>query len=249
MKPDKRLLATVLPLTYIGLAVFILHTSIAAVLLSGLAMLVAQLWLIFSISKEMKSFKGKLGLVLPYVLIMLAAVGVVASINLTVEEINTLKDPDYSATCTLNPIISCTSSIASDQGQVLGPPNPVLGIGAFAALMAIAFGLVAGARYAKWLWQAMWLASFGGMFVVGWFVYQALYELQALCIYCMTTWAAVIPLFVYLTLYVTSQKYIPLPKAMGRFIEKNHLAVVVGLYAVIVVLAYFQFDYYWNSLI
>ncbi|MCA9348924.1 vitamin K epoxide reductase family protein [Candidatus Saccharibacteria bacterium] len=245
---NKQSISASLPLAYVVYAVFFVSEHIWAVLIGALLTLLLELWLWRGISSNASSLKEKLNLLLPYFLILVAAFGLVASINLTVEEIKTLKDTNHIASCSVSPIVSCTSSIGSDQGQVLGPPNPLLGTAAFGALLSVAFGALAGAKYKKWFWQVMWAAGVLGLLSVVWFISQALYELNALCIYCMMTWTVVIPTFVYLTLYAHLQKHIKLPKQIASLFEKYHLTLLISMYAVVILLIYFRFDYYWNSL-
>lgn len=244
-----RVIAAGLPLVYAGASIFLFNSSIATVLILTAITFVIELYLWVQIGKEEKSFKDKLQTLLPFGMVLVGSFGLVASINLTVEEIKMLQDTEHIASCTISPIVSCTSSINSDQGRVLGPPNPVLGTAAFGALLAVAFGMLAGARYQLWFWQAIWFGGLLGILSVVWFIWQALYVLGALCIYCMMTWTIIIPLFYYLTLHGLVRGHIRAPKQFRSFLEQYHLVAVTATYGIILVLIYFRFSEYWNSLI
>ena len=45
----------------------------------------------------------------------------------------------------------------------------------------------------------MQLGTTGGVVLVHWLIYQSLYEIAALCPYCMVVWAVTIPLLVVVT--------------------------------------------------
>lgn len=56
------------------------------------------------------------------------AIGFLAAFTLTVEKIALLKDPSYSPSCSINPVLSCGSVMTTSQAEVFGFPNPLLGI-------------------------------------------------------------------------------------------------------------------------
>ena len=77
-------------------------------------------------------------------------VGLVAAFVLAVEKYALLADPSYVPSCSLNPVLSCGSIMASPQAEAFGFPNPLLGIAGFSVVAAIGAALLAGARFAEW---------------------------------------------------------------------------------------------------
>ncbi|OBJ70423.1 vitamin K epoxide reductase family protein [Mycobacterium sp. 1274756.6] len=123
-------------------------------------------------------------------------IGLVASLALTVEKIRLLADPGYVPSCSLNPVLSCGSVMSTPQAAVLGFPNPLIGIAAFAVVATTGVLAVAGVRLPQWYWVGLTAGLAAGTAFVHWLIYQSLYVIGALCPYCMVVWAVTIPLLV-----------------------------------------------------
>lgn len=130
-----------------------------------------------------------------WLLLLGGILGAIAAGILTVEKIALLSNDTYVPSCSLNPVLNCGSIMRTDQAEVFGFPNPLLGIAAFPALAATGAGLLAGARYRRWYWLGLQGGVTLGAVFVGWLIFQSLYRINALCPYCMVVWAVVIPIF------------------------------------------------------
>ena len=75
---------------------------------------------------------------LRWVLGVCGVIGLIAAFTLTVEKFELATDPDYTPTCSLNPIVNCGSIMDTPQAAVFGFPNSLLGIAGFTAVLAIA---------------------------------------------------------------------------------------------------------------
>ena len=64
-------------------------------------------------------------------------IGLVAAFVLLVEKIALLTDPTYVPSCSINPVLSCGSIMSTDQAEVFGFPNPILGVAGFTALLTL----------------------------------------------------------------------------------------------------------------
>ena len=124
------------------------------------------------------------------------AVGLLASMTLTVEKIDILLNPSYVPSCNLNPIISCGSVMVTSQASVLGFPNPLLGIVAFTVMLVVGVLAVAKVSLPQWFWIGLTAGIFVGAVFVHWLIFQSLYRIGALCPYCMVVWAMTITLLV-----------------------------------------------------
>ena len=122
-----------------------------------------------------------------------------AAFVLTVEKIALIADPTYVPSCSINPVLSCGSVMATPQAEAFGFPNSLLGVAGFAVLAATGAALLAGARLAGWYWAGLQLGMTAAVVFVHWLAFQSLYRIGALCPYCMVVWAVVIPLFWYVT--------------------------------------------------
>ncbi|MEV7777489.1 vitamin K epoxide reductase family protein [Kitasatospora sp. NPDC088351] len=179
-------------------------------------------------------------------------IGLAASAVLTFDKLRILENPSYIPSCNINPVISCGSVMRTEQAEVFGFPNPLLGLAAFGALTAIGAGLLAGAAYRRWFWLGLHAGTLLGVFFVHWLIDQALYRIGALCPYCMVVWATVIPLFWYTTLHNLRTGVIPVGprlRPVVREAARYHWALPVLWAAVIALLILNRFWYYWSTLL
>ncbi|MEU5223675.1 vitamin K epoxide reductase family protein [Streptomyces toyocaensis] len=180
------------------------------------------------------------------------AVGWLASFRLTVDDWRLLRDPAYRPSCDVGPVVGCGSAMASEQGNLLGFPNMLLGLGAFAVVAALGTAVLTGAR----LHRALWLALNGGALAavgfVHWLIWQSLYELNRLCPYCAVVWVVTIALFWYVTLHNGRRGIIPVPRrarGAAQLVLESHWLLLAGWYGVIVLLVLTRFWTYWSSLL
>jgi uncharacterized membrane protein len=124
------------------------------------------------------------------------AIGLLASMTLTVEKIDILANPSYVPSCNINPIISCGSVMVTPQALVLGFPNPLLGIIGFSVVVVTGVLAVAKVRLPQWFWAVLAAGLGVGAVFVHWLIFQSLYRIGALCPYCMVVWAVTITLLV-----------------------------------------------------
>ena len=188
---------------------------------------------------------------LPWLLTIGGAIGLAAAFLLAVEKIALLEDAGYVPTCSLNPIISCGSVMTTPQAEAFGFPNPLLGVAGFAVVTSIGMAMLAGARLARWFWLGLQAGVTFGVVFVHWLIYQSLYEIQALCPYCMVVWTVMIPIFWYTTLHNLRAGHLPVPtswRAVGQFLARYHSVVLASWYLLIVLAVLHAFWWYWTSL-
>ncbi|MFE7590905.1 vitamin K epoxide reductase family protein [Kitasatospora sp. NPDC057512] len=187
-----------------------------------------------------------------FLLFLGALVGLAASAVLTFDKLRILENPSYVPNCNINPVISCGSVMRTEQAEVFGFPNPLLGLAAFGALAAIGAGLLAGAAYRRWFWLGLNAGTAVGVGFAHWLIYQALYDIGALCPYCMVVWATVVALFWYTTLHNLRSGVIPVGPRLGvvvREAARYHWALPVLWAAAIALLVLNRFWYYWSTLL
>jgi uncharacterized membrane protein len=185
-----------------------------------------------------------------WLMIVLGAVGLVASAALVIERVNVASDPDYVPSCSINPLLTCTSAMLSPQGELFGFPNPLLGVAGFPIVVATGAALLAGARMQRWYWTGMWLGGLGALVFMHWLIVESLFSIEALCPYCMVVWAATIPLFAVVSAYA-------LPRgALGDRVARSTIVGdllalrwwLVGLwFAVLVALIGIVFWDFWST--
>lgn len=176
----------------------------------------------------------------------------VASILLSIEVFDRLKNPNYVPACNLNPILSCTNVADSSQAHAFGFPNYFIGVAGYAALAAIGAAIIAGAKLKRWFWRLIEAGLFFAIGFLTWLQFQTLYRIGALCIFCMVVWACTIPMFWYVTLYNFQSGNISTPSRLRRpvaFARRHHGDVVVLWFLIIIALILKRFWYYWSTLI
>lgn len=151
------------------------------------------------------------------VLLVTGVIGWVASAILVSERLALYENPGHVTSCDINPWVSCGRVMGSWQSELFGFPNPLIGIVAFAVVVTTGMALLAGAQLARWYWIGLQVGvSLGTVFVI-WLWSQALFDLYLLCLYCMIVWAAMIPLFLLLTIRNLVHGAIPAPAGLVRF--------------------------------
>ena len=123
-------------------------------------------------------------------------IGLLAAADLLVEKIEMLKDPSYVPTCSINPVLACGSVVNTPQASVFGPPNPIFGVVAFSVVIVTGVLALAKVALPRWYWVGLMIGTGLGVVFVHWLIYQSLYEIGALCPYCMVVWSVTVPLMV-----------------------------------------------------
>jgi len=150
-------------------------------------------------SEPLTTSTRRLNWVFPVVLIVTGAIGWHAAFRLTVDKLQLLVHPDSRLDCNFSVLVQCERNLESWQGSVFGFPNPLLGLGGFAAPIAVGVAMLAGAQFARWFWIAFNVGVAGAMTLVIWLATQSIFVLGTLCPYCLLTWSVVIPMFLALT--------------------------------------------------
>jgi len=185
-------------------------------------------------------------------LVICGTVGLIAAFVLTMEKMSLLSNPSYQPSCNLNPVLSCGSIIRTEQASAFGFPNPFIGLAGFSVVITVGMGLLAGASYKKWFWRGLNAGALFGFVFIHWLFYESLYDIGALCMYCMAVWAITAPIFWYTTLYNLRNKNLPTPKSLRGvvdFAQKHHADILIVWYLFIILSIASRFWYYWSTLI
>lgn len=189
---------------------------------------------------------------LPWVLLIGGIIATLASIALSVEVYQRLKDPSYVPVCNLNPVLSCTSVADSAQSHAFGFPNYYLGTAGYAAIATIGAVMLAGAKLSKRFWKLFMLGMIFAVGFVHYLIFETLYDIGALCIFCMVVWTVTIPMFWYSLIHLVESKVFVLPKKHKKitdFIIRHHTDAIVLWFVVIIGLIIKRFWYYWSTLL
>ena len=175
-----------------------------------------------------------------------------ASIGLSNEVFQRLKDPNYVPICNLNPILSCTSVADSHQAEAFGFPNYFIGIAGYAAVAAVGMAMLASAKFKRWFWRIVEVGMVFAMGFITWLQYQTIYRIGALCLFCIFVWAVTGPMFWYVTLFNLRLSNVKTPKKLQpavNFAQRYHGEILLTWFLIIIALILKRFWYYWSTLI
>ncbi len=203
-------------------------------------------------STQTEDSNSKVSKFLPYLLIVMALIGMVASFALTYDKIQVLKDAQYQPSCNINPILSCGSVMKTEQASLLGVPNTIFGLVGFSMLLAFGFLLAGGAKVKKWIWVSAQLVATVGVIFMHYLFFQGVYRINAICPWCFVVWMITIPTFWYITIYNLQMSNIKLPSKLSKvttFVSKHHGDILLVWYLIILLILLTHFWYYWSTLI
>jgi uncharacterized membrane protein len=175
--------------------------------------------------------------------------GALAAFVLMVEKVALLKDPSYTPSCSINPILSCGSIMTTGQAEVFGFPNPLIGVAAFPVVAATGAAVLAAARLPRWWWLALQGGALFGVGFVHWLFFQSLYRIGALCPYCMVVWVVMIVIFSYLSLHNAERGHLRAPRRVTDLLVRVHSTVPLLWLLILTALIGVQFWDYWRTLL
>lgn len=176
-------------------------------------------------------------------------IGIFASIELIIQKIAVLSDPDFVPNCDINPILSCGSVISTEQASLFGFPNPVLGVIGFTIVIMFGALLFTGVELPRLMWLGLNFGAIAGMVFVIWLVSQSLYAIGALCPWCMVVWTVTIPIFWQVTTDNLASNMLSLGKGLSEIIVTLKWILIAGSYLVIMALIFVRWQDFWlNSL-
>jgi len=128
---------------------------------------------------------------------VLAVIGLAASLTSLYVHYQLLAHPGYSSFCDINQTVSCQDAYLSRYGSFMGVPVALFGAIWFGLVIVLAFFEVAGPGPLRESIPAyLFIASTLALAVILYLAYAAFFVLKAVCVLCLTTYVAVIGLFV-----------------------------------------------------
>ena len=180
-----------------------------------------------------------------WILVVGGIIGIFASIELVIQKIAVLSDPDFVPNCDINPILSCGSVISTEQASLFGFPNPVLGVSGFTIVIMFGALLFTGVEMPRLMWLGLNFGALAGMVLVIWLVSQSLYVIGALCPWCMVVWAVTIPIFWQITTDNLASNRLSLGKGLSEIIVTLKWILIAGYYLIIMALIFVRWQDFW----
>lgn len=192
-------------------------------------------------------FNRKIQDTFPYILIVGGIIALFAAFTLTIEKIEVLKDPSHQLSCSLDPVLACGPVMMSEQATAFWDiPNPSIGLVAFGMFVMTGLAMLAGAKMKRWFWRMYALGVVAGIAFTFWLMYQTVYSIGALCIYCMIVWTVMFTIGWYLFQYLLTEKHININKKLTKFVRKHHLDLLLIWFLLIVAWILNHFWYYYG---
>ena len=180
-----------------------------------------------------------------WILVVCGLIGLVAAIELIIQKISVLSDPDFIPNCDINPVLSCGSVINTEQASLFGFPNPVLGVIGFTVVIMFGALLFTGLELPRSMWLGLNIGALAGMTFVVWLVIQSLYVIGALCPWCMVVWAIMIPIFWQVTTDNLASGRLNLGKSLSEVIVALKWILVAASYLIIMALIFIRWQDFW----
>ncbi|MFD5573011.1 vitamin K epoxide reductase family protein [Streptomyces cadmiisoli] len=173
-------------------------------------------------------------------MVITGAAGLLAAWVITIDKFKILEaeadGKTFVPSCSLNPIVSCGSVMSSDQASVFGFPNPMLGLVTYGIVICVGMSLLARASFPRWYWLTFNAGTLFGVVFCTWLMFQSLYRINALCLWCSLAWVATIVMFWYVTSFNVRNDLLPAPGAVKRFLDEftwvlpvTHVGIIVML--------------------
>ncbi|MFD1831438.1 MULTISPECIES: vitamin K epoxide reductase family protein [Streptomyces] len=184
-------------------------------------------------------------------LVITGLAGVLAAWVITVDKFRLLEaeiaGEEFIPACSLNPIVSCGDVMESAQAEAFGFPNPVLGLVTYGIIVCVGMSLLAGARFPRWYWLTMNAGMLFGVGFCTWLMYQSLYNIGSLCLWCNLAWVATLLMFWYTTFRNVRNGFLPAPGWLRSTVTEFHWvipAVHIGIIGMLILTRWWSF---WTS--
>jgi len=129
-------------------------------------------------------------------LLVFCLLGLAASTAAAYVHYHVLRDPTYTSACDINAAVSCTQVYMSRFGTFAGVPVAIFGVIWFVAALLLIAGAQSGPAAARDNAAGyLFVLSTIGLAIVLYLGYASFVVLKTVCILCLTTYAAVIALF------------------------------------------------------
>jgi len=146
---------------------------------------------------------------------VLALAGLAASLTSLYVHYQLLAQPGYVSFCDINQTMNCQQAYLSRYGSFYGVPVALYGAIWFGFVLVLAFLGAAGPASVRESMPAyLFAAATIGLAVTLYMAYAAFFVLKAVCVLCLTTYAAVIGLFIVSGLSSSMPPMITLPRRL-----------------------------------
>jgi uncharacterized membrane protein len=140
-----------------------------------------------------------------------ACLSLTASFVLSIDAVRLAADPQTALSCNINAVISCGTVATSWQAGLFGFPNAFLGLVAEPVVITIAVASLGGVRFPRWFMFTAQIVYTIGVIFAYWLFYQSMFDIGALCPWCLLVTVSTTLVFTTLTHVNIRDGNLPLP--------------------------------------
>jgi uncharacterized membrane protein len=170
-----------------------------------------------------------------------ACLSLIASFVLSIDAVRLAADPGTALSCNVNSVISCGTVATSWQASLFGFPNAFLGLVAEPVVITIAVASLGGVRFPRWfMFSAQVVYTIGVVFAY-WLFYQSMFNIGALCPWCLLVTVSTTLVFATLTHVNIRDGNLMLPRraqaALKDAVDADLDAIAVTIWLLVLALA------------
>ncbi len=167
-----------------------------------------------------------------------AALGIIASLVLSVEAITLAKNPEASLSCSVNIVLNCATVAKHPSSELLGFPNSFVGLLTLPVILTIAVAGLSGVTFPRWFMRAAQIGAIAGVLFASWMFYESYVVIGALCPWCLLTDFSMLLIFFMIFRYNALRGWLCIKsKAIEKAVAQGYdVMALVGVIAVIAAL-------------
>ncbi len=173
------------------------------------------------------------------IIVIFSLTALYASLTLSIEYLEVLKNPEAALSCNINSAINCTTVMRSWQAELLGFPNTYFGLIGYGATLALGAILLFKKDLGKWVNIAALLGSFIAFIFSYWLLWQSVFVIGALCIYCLVSCISATNIFYGFLLITLKENTLEFGENFNskvqNFIQKGYFWIILAIWYLIVI--------------
>ncbi|CAI9408602.1 vitamin K epoxide reductase family protein [Nocardioides sp. T2.26MG-1] len=170
-----------------------------------------------------------------------SVLSLVASFVLSIDALRLAENPNADLGCNINAVISCGTVANSWQSSLLGFPNAFLGLVTEPVVITIAVASLARVVFPRWFMVAAQVVYTVGLVFAYWLFYEAMFDIGALCPWCLLVTLATTLVFFEMTYVNIRDDNLRLPRriqgALTSFIRSGLDLIVLVVWLLVLLLA------------
>ena len=120
-------------------------------------------------------------------MLVAGCLGLLASFVLSVDAFQVAKDPNTVLSCSINIVLNCATVMKHPSADLLGFPNSLFGLMSEPLVIMLALAGLARVKFPRWF-MALAQVGFAGGFFFAYYLYGvSVFEIGALCPWCLLT--------------------------------------------------------------